>query len=129
MEILDTLEISAIADGTEVGMARLITDGTQALMMDVVAHPHFQGRGIGKSLMEHIVQYIENTHSNALPVHSMTPGVNTGFYETLGFGKHSSNNIIAMRLQCAMCYIAVPPYCRGSRPRLSAKRRPNHGSS
>ena len=39
--------ISAKTEGTTVGMARLITDGTQALIMDVIVHPNYQGYGIG----------------------------------------------------------------------------------
>ena len=84
--------VSAVIDGITVGMARLMTDGTQLLIMDVVVHPDYQGRGIGKGIMEHIVQHIENTYSQML-VSLTTDEKNTGFYEKLGF-----NKIIGMRL-------------------------------
>ena len=84
--------VSAVIDSVTVGMARLMTDGTQLLIMDVVVHPNYQRKGIGKGLMEHIVQHIENTYSQML-VSLTTDEKNIGFYEKLGF-----NKIIGMRL-------------------------------
>ena len=91
--------VSAIVDGTTVGMARLIIDGVQALVMDVIVHPDYQGKGIGKSLMRHIVQHVENTYDRGVLINLMTLEKNTGFYETLGFGRLSVDGVIAMRLQ------------------------------
>ena len=49
--------VSATIDGIPAGMARLMTDGTQVLIMDVVVHPDYQGKGIGKGLMVRIMQH------------------------------------------------------------------------
>jgi predicted GNAT family N-acyltransferase len=53
--------ISATVDGAAVGMARLMTDGTQALIMDVVVHPEYQGKGIGKTMMSKVMEYLNNS--------------------------------------------------------------------
>ena len=50
--------ISATINGVKVGMARLITDWTQALIMDVIVHPDYQGNGIGKTMMHKAMEYI-----------------------------------------------------------------------
>jgi N-acetylglutamate synthase-like GNAT family acetyltransferase len=84
--------IAAKADGIPVGMARLITDGTQALIMDVVVHPNYQGKGIGRGLMNRIIHYIKTEYDQML-VNLLTDKTKTGFYEKLGF-----NNEIGMRL-------------------------------
>ena len=84
--------VSAKDGDTVVGMARLMTDGTQVLIMDVAVHPNYQGNGIGKKLMEHIVEHIKETYSQML-VSLTTDEKNTGFYGKLGFDR-----IIGMRL-------------------------------
>jgi N-acetylglutamate synthase-like GNAT family acetyltransferase len=84
--------ISAKIGDSTVGMARLMTDGTQLLIMDVVVHPDYQEQGIGKGLMEQIVQHIKSNYSQMI-VSLTTDEKNTGFYEKLGFDK-----IIGMRL-------------------------------
>jgi len=77
--------IAAEADGDAVGMARLITDGTQALIMDVVVHPDYQGSGIGRGLMERIIKYIESMKGSRLLVNLLTDSTKIAFYEKLGF--------------------------------------------
>ena len=52
--------ISASIDGIKVGMARLLTDGTQAFIIDVVVHPDYQGNGIGKAMMHSVMAYLHN---------------------------------------------------------------------
>jgi GNAT superfamily N-acetyltransferase len=79
--------ISAIVDEIPVGMARLITDGTQVLIMDVVVHPNYQKRGIGKGLMEHIIKYIKGMDYTQMLVNLLTDNSKIGFYEKLGFSK------------------------------------------
>ena len=84
--------VSAISNGETIGMARLMTDGTQILIMDVVVHPDFQGRGVGKGLIENIKAHIEKTYKQIL-VNLTTDEKNVGFYEKLGF-----NKIVGMRV-------------------------------
>jgi N-acetylglutamate synthase-like GNAT family acetyltransferase len=84
--------VAAKADGVTVGMARLITDGTQVLIMDVVVRPNYQGKGIGKGLMNCIIHYIKTEYDQML-VNLLTDKMKTGFYEKFGFNKE-----IGMRL-------------------------------
>ena len=78
---------AATVDSVTVGMARLMTDGTQVLVMDVVVHPDYQGNGIGKGLMEQIRNYIESTDYDRMIVNLITDESKTGFYEKLGYQK------------------------------------------
>ena len=77
----------AFVDNVAVGMARLIEDGTQVLVMDVVVQPEYQGYGVGKGLMEQIRNYIENTGYDRMIVNLITDESKTGFYEKLGYQK------------------------------------------
>jgi N-acetylglutamate synthase-like GNAT family acetyltransferase len=79
--------IAATAEGVSAGMARLMTDGTQVLIMDVVVHPDYQSKGIGRGLMERIIGYIESMDYSRMLVNLLTDSSKTGFYEKLGFQK------------------------------------------
>ena len=79
--------IAAIVNDKPVGMARLMTDGTQVLIMDVVVHPGYQKKGIGKGLMEHIIEYIKEMDYTQMLVNLLTDNSKIGFYEKLGFSK------------------------------------------
>jgi len=77
--------VSATVNDTPAGMARLITDGTQVLIMDVIVHPEYQGNGIGRGLMERIRQFIESMEYDRLLVNLLTDSSKKGFYEKLGY--------------------------------------------
>ncbi|MCL2703477.1 MAG: GNAT family N-acetyltransferase [Defluviitaleaceae bacterium] len=79
--------ISAAVDGAAVGMARLITDGTQVFIMDVAVHPDYQGNGIGRGLMERIRQYMDGLECRRVIVNLITDSSKEGFYEKLGYQK------------------------------------------
>ena len=53
--------ITAELNSSKVGMGRIITDGTQAFIVDVIVHPDYQGYGVGKSLMSKIMDYIKDS--------------------------------------------------------------------
>ena len=53
--------ITAELTNTKIGMGRVITDGTQAFIVDVVVHPNYQGSGIGKSMMLKIMDYLKES--------------------------------------------------------------------
>ncbi|MCL2546499.1 MAG: GNAT family N-acetyltransferase [Oscillospiraceae bacterium] len=89
--------IAAVVDSNAVGMARLITDGTQVLIMDVVVHPDYQGKGIGRGLMEQIRQYILSIDFDQILVNLITRD-QTGFYEKLGYKKLKDFQAEGMRL-------------------------------
>ena len=79
--------VAAYVDDIAVGMARLISDGTQALVMDVVVRPEHQGLGIGRGLMERIREHILRSEHNQILVNLFTDDTNAGFYEKLGYRK------------------------------------------
>ena len=76
--------ISAIIDDITVGMGRLITDGTQVLIIDVVVHPDFQGYGIGRSIMVQINQHIKSEYDQML-VNLLTDETKIDFYKKFGY--------------------------------------------
>ena len=85
--------VAAAIDGNVVGMARLITDGTQVLIMDVVVHPDYQKQGIGRGMMERIREYIEKMDYERMLVNLLTDDSKIEFYEKLGYNKE-----VGMRL-------------------------------
>jgi len=54
-------QVVALVDDTPIGMARVIRDGGYVVLIsDVVVHPKYQGYGIGRTMMEKIMDYIRN---------------------------------------------------------------------
>jgi len=78
---------TAIVDNITVGMARIIEDGTQVLVMDVVVDPKYQGNGIGRGLMEKVREYVESLDYERMIVNLITDDSKTAFYEKLGYQK------------------------------------------
>lgn len=80
--------VCAICDREVVGMGRLVGDGALYwYLQEIVVLPEYQGKGIGKSIVNHLLEHIENT---------MVPGtkIDVGltavagkepFYEKFGF--------------------------------------------
>ena len=91
--------ISAFINDIPVGMGRLITDGTQVLIMDVIVHPDFQKKGIGRTLMDYILDFVKNMDYSQIFVQLLTENNKTGFYEKLGFGKASTEGAEGMWLE------------------------------
>jgi len=76
-----------IGDDT-IGMGRLVGDGFNIwYIQDVIVLPHYQGKGIGKAIMQKLLAYAE---ANSLPSTTVTIGLmaakgKEAFYEKLGF--------------------------------------------
>jgi len=69
-----------------IGMARVVQDGLQALVMDVVVLPEYHGRGIGKTLMVYVMEYLETaSQEGGLFVNLMSAVDKVSFYEQFGF--------------------------------------------
>lgn len=85
-------KVRAKADGKTVGMARIIFDyGYTAYVSDVIVLPEFQGNGIGKLMMEHLIAEVRaaaepNGFLNI--VLQAAPG-KSAFYEKFGFTKRT----------------------------------------
>jgi predicted GNAT family N-acyltransferase len=77
-------------NGKLVGFARVLSDFTfKALIFDVIVHCDFRGRGIGKALIDRIID-----HQALIKVRSFElycPEGMVPFYNKLGFAKRSSH--------------------------------------
>jgi len=83
----DFITVAQIENQT-IGMARVIQDGLQALVMDVIVLPEYQNRGIGKELMKQVMDYLDNiSREGGLFVNLMSAQNREGFYERYGFEK------------------------------------------
>jgi GNAT superfamily N-acetyltransferase len=73
-----------------VGMARVMIDGFQALVMDVIVRPDYQGQGIGRALMERVNEYIASqvSHGEAILVNLLTDKSKINFYKKFGYDEN-----------------------------------------
>ena len=83
--------VAARTDGKTIGMARVIQDGLQALIMDVIVTPEYQRQGIGKAMMTRLMDYLgEQSRSGGLLVNLMSAINREGFYGQFGFERRPS---------------------------------------
>ena len=81
----DFLVVAQI-DGNPIGMSRVIQDGLQALVMDVIVIPEYQGQGIGKTMMGRVMEYLnELSRGSGILVNLISAIGRAGFYEQFGF--------------------------------------------
>lgn len=80
--------ICAVEDGQTIGMARVVGDGvTHGLLCDVIVTPKYQGKGVGKALVQHIMkmsQDVANKHDQFMIELLPTTG-KEAFYVKCGF--------------------------------------------
>ena len=80
--------ILAKDDESVIGMGRLVGDGIMYwYVQDVIVCPEYQGHGIGKTIMDYLIRYIEKS---SLPNTTVTIGLMAAkgkddFYQRLGF--------------------------------------------
>jgi predicted N-acetyltransferase YhbS len=80
-------------NGQTIGMARVMQDGLQALIMDVIVLPDFQNQGIGKNMMVQVMDYlIDLSADGAIFVNLMSALGKDGFYEKFGFERRPNDN-------------------------------------
>lgn len=85
--------VSAVCDGQVVGMGRLVGDGAMYwYLQEIIVLPEYQGKGIGKSIVSRLLEYIR---SNAIPGTGVEVGLTAvegkePFYEKFGFSCGSS---------------------------------------
>lgn len=84
----------SVYDGTQlIGMARIIGDGyTCFYLQDVIVHPKYQGHGIGRQIMNRILNYLDHVEENAI-IGLMSAKGKEGFYERFGFVKRPNNEL------------------------------------
>lgn len=76
-------------DNKTIGMARAIGDGLYYLIVDVVVHKEYQGKGIGKLLIEEIVKFVEDKtkEGQRASINLISMKDKEEFYEKCGFRK------------------------------------------
>lgn len=75
-----------------IGMGRIIGDGAiYFYIQDIVVHPDYQKNGIGKYIMNHLIEYLnQNAPDKAFVGLFASQGKET-FYENYNFKNHSPN--------------------------------------
>ncbi len=82
------LNVSALCDGKVVGMGRLVGDGAMYwYLQEIIVLPEYQGKGIGKSIVNRLLEHIEGC---LLPGTGAEIGLTAvkgkePFYERFGF--------------------------------------------
>jgi aralkylamine N-acetyltransferase len=78
--------VTAWNDNRLVGIGTVISDGVMyASIFDLVVHPEFQKNGVGKKIMEKLMESVPGTS-----VHLTSTFGNEEFYKKLGFKKHKT---------------------------------------
>ena len=76
-----------------IGMARVMQDGLQALIMDVIVLPEFQGQHIGKTMMQNVMNYLNSvSEDGGLFVNLASAIGKEGFYEQFGFQRRPNDH-------------------------------------
>ena len=94
--------VSAICDGQVVGMGRLVGDGAMYwYLQEIVVLPEYQGKGIGKSIVNRLLEHIR---SAAMPGTIIDIGLTAvkgkePFYEKFGFLVRSTGMGQLMEIQ------------------------------
>lgn len=85
--------VSAIHDGKVIGMGRLVGDGAMYwYLQEIIVLPEYQGKGIGKSIVNHLIEYIKKMSISGTGVEVGLTAVKgkEPFYEKFGFTCGSS---------------------------------------
>lgn len=101
-----TFIVVAIIDNKPIGMARIVGDGGYfMLIVDVVVLPQWQGHGIGKSLMEQVMTYIDqSTHEDEnVFVSLIAAPQRDSFYEQFGFRRCPEGDLMGTGMYQYIC--------------------------
>ncbi|HKM34546.1 MAG TPA: GNAT family N-acetyltransferase [Lachnospiraceae bacterium] len=82
--------IGCYEGNTMIGMARIVWDrGYIAYLSDVVVSPQYQGRGIGKQLVEKTMEYIKSQLKEGWKIKIVLEAAKgkEGFYRKFGFAE------------------------------------------
>ncbi|WP_078553112.1 GNAT family N-acetyltransferase [Bacillus alkalicellulosilyticus] len=76
--------VSAYENEQLIGYGRIISDGVyQALLCDLIVHPSYQGRGIGKMLLNTLIEYCRQQNIRKIQLFCATG--KKPFYDKIGF--------------------------------------------
>lgn len=86
-----------------IGFARATSDGVfRATIWDVVVHPDYQGAGLGRRLVETL---IDHPHMNQVERTYLTTTYQQRFYERIGFERNSTTTMVLRHQSLAECLI------------------------
>lgn len=84
--------VCAMLDGEIVGIGRVVGDGqVYFYLQDIVVHPDYQRRGIGRMITDAIMKYIEQHSPDKSFVGLMAAKDMARFYEQHGFKKRDDD--------------------------------------
>lgn len=86
--------VSAIYNDKVIGMGRLIGDGIYYTIVDIVVDPNYQGKGVGGTLINMIIKYVEDNMSTGerVSIQLISEKGKEAFYEKMGFKKIPHEN-------------------------------------
>lgn len=85
--------VCAVSEGEVIGTARIIgDDSTCFYIQDVIVKPSYQGFGIGKAMIERLMNYIEKNACSGAVVGLMSAKGKEAFYEKFGFWKRPNEH-------------------------------------
>ena len=82
------INVKYVLDGKTIGMARYVTDGGYAgLIMDVIVHPDYQGKGYGTELINYLINYLKRNiqDDEELMIQLLSAPGKQNFYSKFGF--------------------------------------------
>lgn len=88
--------ITAIRQGEPVGMGRIVGDGAViCYIQDFIVKSEYQGQGIGKQMMERLIQYVEGLRmeNSEMMLCLMCAKGREKFYEKFGFVGRPTNSL------------------------------------
>ena len=77
--------VVAVEDEKVIGCGRIIGDGLYFYIQDLIVHPDFQARGLGRSLMNELMGYINANAQTGAFVGLMAAKGLEKYYEQFGF--------------------------------------------
>ena len=85
--------------GEQLGIARCITDnGYIYLMCDVMVDPKYQGKGIGKKMINAFIKYINYSIGNEYAkIYIMSLKGKEGFYQSIGFSEEYATGLTIIK--------------------------------
>ena len=88
ISLANGINVKYVLDGKTIGMARYVTDGGYAgLLMDVIVHPDYQGKGYGKKLIKYLIRYLKKNleADEQLMIQLLSAPGKQDFYKKFGF--------------------------------------------
>ena len=79
--------IIAVENNQTVGMGRLIGDGMYYLIVDIIVHPAYQGKGVGNKITNMLIKYVNDVTpvGGRSSIQLIAEKGKEAFYEKMGF--------------------------------------------